>query len=509
MKNIRMKKNNKKAVSLIVLVITIIVMIILAATIMLSLNNSGIIGKAQQAVDETNLKEIQTLAALKWSEVYMDGNITPEQRSQEVLKRIYDEKLDLTAYEITVTDKGVTVVMKNRDNDGDLDPIEPSNPWVVDTVDKVPIPKGFVASPYGLDEVTGEQAENTKAGGLVIYELKDNETEIPAYETRHTAKTTRNQYVWVPVEDFSKFLRKNLSQANAISNKLGEGQWEVALETTTNMPLPSQESLYITIATAQDGITNTLAEVQAMYESVKTYKGFYIARYEAGLDIENKKISNDGKIIKDVYSQMNKAPYNYVRWTYNNKMDEDTKGAVEVSRSIYPVTAAEWGVVSTLAYGVQWDMTIDWWVKEKAKNGTGDATISSEDNLLNSILYGNYTANEIPNSTFNQGASYSSDDGKTYTEIKSNFSKTSSQSRLFTTGATEETRVNNIYDMAGNLYEWTMEGSSANSRMLRGAYYKSFGDETNVSLRVNVEPNTALSSIGFRPALYIKMLSNQ
>ncbi len=58
---------NKKAVSLIVLVITIIVMIILAGTIILSLNNSGIIEKAQSAVDETNLKEVQTLASLKWA----------------------------------------------------------------------------------------------------------------------------------------------------------------------------------------------------------------------------------------------------------------------------------------------------------------------------------------------------------------------------------------------------------------------------------------------------------
>ena len=52
---------------------------------MISLSNNGIIGKAQEAVDQTNLKEVQTLAALKWSEVYMDENITPEQRKEEVL----------------------------------------------------------------------------------------------------------------------------------------------------------------------------------------------------------------------------------------------------------------------------------------------------------------------------------------------------------------------------------------------------------------------------------------
>ena len=46
---------SKRGISLIVLVITIIVMIILAAAIILSLNNAGIIGNANKAVQETNV----------------------------------------------------------------------------------------------------------------------------------------------------------------------------------------------------------------------------------------------------------------------------------------------------------------------------------------------------------------------------------------------------------------------------------------------------------------------
>ena len=48
----------KKGISLIVLVITIIVMIILAAAIILSLNNAGIIGNANQAVFKQNVKNV-------------------------------------------------------------------------------------------------------------------------------------------------------------------------------------------------------------------------------------------------------------------------------------------------------------------------------------------------------------------------------------------------------------------------------------------------------------------
>ena len=72
----------KKGISLIVLVITIIIMIILAAAIIISLNNTGIIGNANKAVDETNEKTVQEIANLAWGEAYANGT-----RSAEDLKK--------------------------------------------------------------------------------------------------------------------------------------------------------------------------------------------------------------------------------------------------------------------------------------------------------------------------------------------------------------------------------------------------------------------------------------
>ncbi|MBQ8043167.1 MAG: hypothetical protein IJ272_03325, partial [Clostridia bacterium] len=195
------KQLNKQGVSLIVLVITIIVMIILAGVIILTLNNSGIIDQAQNAVDKTNLKEVQTLASLKWAEAYMDGNTTQSELETEVLKRLNEEKIDLTPYEITVTDEGVKVALKGNT-------VAIPETWkanVIDIVDTVPIPKGFVAS-----SATGE---NTKNGGLVIYEGTEAVTDANVED----AKRTRNQYVWVPVEDFSKFIRQNFGYSYTIS----------------------------------------------------------------------------------------------------------------------------------------------------------------------------------------------------------------------------------------------------------------------------------------------------
>jgi len=480
-------KRNKRGVSLIVLVITIIVMIILAGTIILTLDNTGVIDRANEAVEKTNLAEVQNLASLKWAEAFIDGKTTQRELETEVLNGLNKEKIDLSPYNITVTDEGVTVALKGETGTTAQIP-EAWKASIVSIVDTVPIPKGFVAS-----SATGE---NTKNGGLVIYEGTEPVTDANVED----AKRTRNQYVWVPVEDFSKFVRQSFGRIyTTISNTMATDYWEVVLDTTTNMPLPSQSTSYMT--------STTLAEVQAMYESVKEYKGFYIARYEAGIDVQRTEKGNASDLpgIKagtTVYSVMGKIPYNYIPWTYNDSMAEDTNGAVEVARSIYPETNTNYGVVSTLTYGVQWDRTLAWWVETKAKNGTGDVTIEDNDDLNNSMNYGNYYNNAI--STFNTGAMVSKDSGVKYTAIDTTYSKTSIQSHLLTTGATEEARVNNIYDMAGNLYEWTMEGNNTVYRVIRGSCYRSVGNDSPVSSRNYYGPHSVYDNNGFRPALYIK-----
>ncbi len=452
---------NKKAVSLVVLVITIIVMIILAGTIILSINNSGIIEKAQNAVDETNLQEVQTLASLKWAEAFVDGNITQEQLEEEVLKRLNEENLDLTPYEVTVTEDGVKVALKGSSN------------WVIATVDGVPIPMGFVAS-----SATGE---NTKNGGLVIYEGTTPVTDANVED----AKRTRNQYVWVPVEDFSKFVRQDFlgTSSYTVSNELGTEWWEVALDITTNMPLPTQDSKYMT--------RTTLAEVQAMYESVKEYKGFYIARYEAGIDTR-RTVNTTLAMGSNVYSMMGKIPYNYIPWTKNDNVLEDTNGAVEVARSMYPAINTNYGVVSTLTYGVQWDTTLQWWLDTKAVASVTDTT-----------AYGNYSSHEIAAGDLNDGAKYavySSSLGQ-YQNATTSSTKASGTKWVLSTGALKVANVNNIYDMAGNMQEWVMEGGGDSGRVCRGGSIRS---SRPVSVRLNYTPDIDYEDYGFRPSLYIK-----
>ena len=415
-----------KGISLITLVITIIIMIILAGAIILSLTQSGIFDKANEATDKYNSKQQQILDDLIWAENYPNGGNT-------------------------------------------------SN-WVSGYVDEVPIPKGFVASPY--DGTDGMPAENTKAGGLVIYALNEGETSIPTTEAHQTSLENRNQFVWVPVdkENFAtKFVRDGFGQ-KTLSSTVGSGYWELALK-DDNTPSETQGS-YVS--------PTTLVEAKAMYESVQKYGGFYIARYEVGKDASG-----------NVSITMGKYPYNYVKWSDTMNETANDGGAVALSRAFYPNNSDNTtGVVSTLTYGVQWDTTLNWWTGK-------DLTDSTEyGNYYNTTIVKNDEKNE-----YNENAQYSDDKGKSWNDaVEKTFDEENDEgnSWLLTTGAFKNANVNNIYDMAGNLYEWTMEGDSDSTRVSRGGYFMSNGHNSPVIYRFSSSYHNGYDSVGFRPSLYIK-----
>ena len=85
---------------------------------MLSLTDNGIIGKAQQAVDATNEKEVQMLAYTLWSEAYLDANgkATPGKLQQAVERGLKKNGVNLDNYIITATKSGVELEKFDRDN---------------------------------------------------------------------------------------------------------------------------------------------------------------------------------------------------------------------------------------------------------------------------------------------------------------------------------------------------------------------------------------------------------
>ena len=126
---------------------------------------------------------------------------------------------------------------------------------------------------------------------------------------------------------------------------------------------------------------------------------------------------------------------------------------------------------SSLMFGVQWDLVLKHIeVKEVAK-GTALATIQSA-LRSDSKDWGNYY-----NASFeiNRGK-YAVFNTSTYKlekfqDVGNEYSKEKDKSILLTTGATERNCSRNIYDVAGNCWEWTTESNpSSDARIDRGRW---------------------------------------
>lgn len=130
-------------------------------------------------------------------------------------------------------------------------------------------------------------------------------------------------------------------------------------------------------------------------------------------------------------------------------------------------------VVSTLTYGAEWDTCMQWLIDSREK--------TSDEVIKDSASWGNYYNSKV-----------TGNDGSTLKETNTR--------TLLNTGVTEYTMANNIYDLAGNLHEWTMENYGTTNYTLRGrSYYYS----SNVTYR---ESSNSSNEIGFRPSLYISMV---
>ena len=101
----------KKGISLIVLIITIIVMIILASSVILTLSNSGIINRANEAVEKSNLANVKHIASMGWSEAYLNGARTKKELELGVRKALEDNKISSKEFVTFVTTGGVDVML--------------------------------------------------------------------------------------------------------------------------------------------------------------------------------------------------------------------------------------------------------------------------------------------------------------------------------------------------------------------------------------------------------------
>ena len=163
--------------------------------------------------------------------------------------------------------------------------------------------------------------------------------------------------------------------------------------------------------------------------SVETNKGYYIGRYEAGdQESTNSKAlrTRSSSTSNKITVKAGQAPYNYVTITQAKSLAEGFKTQQNYSSS----------VTTKLVSSYAWDTAIAFIQKTNSDYGRS----SEEGNYKDSPTF-NYT-------------------GIADTE-KNKQTKANGTGKLIPTGQT--TAVNNIYDMGGNVWEWTTESRESST----------------------------------------------
>jgi len=504
--------NNKKGITLIALVVTVVVLIILAGvSINAVLGDNGIIKKANQAASVTKEAEVKEAINRTILEFYLTNDYETledflkakaEDGSIDSVTKNADGTLTVKKgnYSVTVENKtnssggsssggstggetqtpeitiGEAKVVANSDGTGsaitDANSVYLGNTLYITfshsitggttTVDKT-IPYAVTKNGTYTFTVTGtvNGKSYTKNVSVTVNQFKD----VYEYMQTNTKVTYSDGEVWVPegfkVADDSA---STVQGGVVIEDKDGNQFVWVPVDTISDY----KRTWY----TGSDGITfgsysETLKDDEKT--SVTTYKGFYIGRYEAG-DKESTGTTkatfrtSSSDTSNSVTIKADQVPYNYVTRTQ----------AVSLAEGF--ATKQGYKAKTKLVSSYAWDTTIAF--IEKTVNNYGSS--SSQGNYSNtSVTYKDITDESKPEKT-----------------------KAENSPLLVATGQT--TPVCNIYDMGGNVLEWTTESCSYkfSPYAMRGGDGSGKFAHDAAGYRIN-NPGDAYGNVGFRLTLFM------
>ena len=402
-------QNRNEGITLVALIITIVVMLILVAVSVNVVIKSNLIGTAEKTVNKYKTAS---------EEEGNNGVI-------EIDGKKYNSIEDYMAGKEKLPDVEAGVRAETNSN-----------------YKGATIPKGFT--------VSGIKSEQTIEGGLVIYDIPKDTT--VDWTNPDSVKTKYNQFVWIPVEVKSTDTENSIA---AFRRSVWQDNERVADNTQSSTSFPKNTSAWSNYAepnatndTAdKTGIANQIANLT---KSIYKYGGFYIGRYEAGS--KTPRTSSSG--VTEIGIKQDMYPYNYVKWG-DSMSSIGTTGAVYLSNSLYNTN--EYGATSMLCTGACWDSMLDF-IKD------------SSHSVTNSTTWGNYNNSETY--TINRGkyAVYNTSNStlENFQDVVNEYPKEKGKDILLTTGATERNCSKNIYDVAGNCFEWTTESASSSIRVIRG-----------------------------------------
>ncbi len=486
-KELKEKKQNR-GITLIALIITIIVLLILAGvTINLTLGENGIFRTAEMAGKNYTQAEQEELQGLANFENTINniiggtGNSTPIGTGSLTPGKRYDQDTDLTIGDYKITIPGGATI------------------------------SGIPGEYENIDE------------GVVIYIIPENVT--PDWTAKdekgvYEVQKEYDQFVWVPVKNAILDLSGNAtalasytSIKAAVQSEIDVGRYPMAIKKdATNYigvlygfedATDTEENHYVKVTpysswkptstnsgyrepdvvTSYDNNTSYLDQINGIlntsYNNSTSFKtalqtdfntmvtrvdekeGFWVGRYETS------KMSNS---TTTTYAESNKIQVGVKRGTTEG-INKVTWYRMYAQQKIYKekaLTESE-NVTSSMIWGSQWDQIMIWMkeVENKAK---------SSYYVINSLTMGNYgTSDDEDESTAEPAA----------------------------TGNSENYKVKNVFDLAGNVRDWTLEAYLTYDRVDRGGGY---GNTNTTYTRADVRrysyPDGSYSSYGSRSTLY-------
>ncbi len=300
--------------------------------------------------------------------------------------------------------------------------------------------------------------------------------------------STGNQYVWIEVPMTEEvYPTAGLSITNFTDEEYTA--IEADLHTYTNDYRDGtsyKDEYYSGVGLTSDEYTNLK---KTMLKSVYQNGGFYIGKYETGIENAPKTDGDENTAPTEIpVIKQNAYPYNYVTCSQAQTLANNMKSGNHTS---------------SLMFGVQWDLVL----KYLETKGTSQMDLKTD-----STSWGNYT-NSAWNIT-NSNSKYAIYDGK----LK-NFDwtsgaygiKDSDTMVLLSTGASDDFSKQGIYDLAGNVFEFTLEHVNLISRAaiesscaIRGGTCNSNGSNNPAADRFGY-PTIILNAsvvVGFRVVLY-------
>ncbi len=488
-----------KGITLIALIITIIILIILTAVTINNVIGTDLIGFATKAV----------------------GNYTDSAKDEaDKVDKLVGTLDNQGVGEGSAVRAGQIVEKTEKDNYTDAQGRHAT------------IPEGF--------KVSTKSSEQYIKDGLVI---QDNDG---------------NEFVWVPcyygetkpvgtAEDVQQYkshsYEKNDDTSGPTVEKNGDG-WKTYCYT-------NYEDWFDETVEKRDETTGAITKDESAYgnDSVKKYGGFYIARYEAGWDEttveklneeesktdyittgwEQEKIKkNDNVVNKKPISKPNVFAWNFI----------SQQTALDVASKMYEKSETEGRTNSYLVDGTAWDTITNWIAADNV-----DAT--------NSTTYGNYLDNDSnytgwyaehvwggqKNGQFggvtewlyakhftngsiklqlvrlSENNLWENKEGNYTNYEKADISKNYLDTRIeIPTGSYDGFKLKNIYDLAGNMWEWTTEvgkhdtTNGSSFAVLCGGCFNNGGTTTPLCYRDggSSSSDTMNVDLGFRVVLYIK-----